>query len=93
MEYAGFREAATFILVAIILTALVKEINKTDISKIENLPELPGVSLFGSLFLLSRHHARNCVRLAKDYGDVYQARLGNRVSPPWDPKEHLLTAI
>lgn len=93
MEYAIFRESAIFVLVVVLLTALVKKTNKTDIAKIENLPELPGVPLFGSLFLLGRHHARNCARLAKDYGDVFQARLGNRVSPPWDLKQHLLTAI
>lgn len=84
MEYAGFREAGILLLVAVLLTALVKKTNKTDIVKIKNLPELPGVPLFGSLFLLGRHHARNCARLAKDYGDVFQARLGNRVSPPRD---------
>ncbi|CAH0021188.1 unnamed protein product [Clonostachys rhizophaga] len=78
LEYVGFREAATFVLVVILLTALIKETNKTDIPKIKNLPEIPGVPLFGSLFLLGRHHARNCARLAKDYGDVFQARLGNR---------------
>lgn len=93
IEHVGFREAAIFVIVAVLLTALVKKTNKTDIAKIQNLPEIPGVPLFGSLFLLGRHHARNCARLAKDYGDVFQARLGNRVSPPWDLKEHLLTAI
>lgn len=93
MEYAGLREAAIFVIVAVLLTALIKRTNKTDIAKIQNLPEIPGVPLFGSLFLLGRHHARNCARLAKDYGDVFQARLGNRVSPPWDLKEHVLTAI
>jgi hypothetical protein len=80
LEYVGFREAATFALVVILLTTLIKETNKTDIPKIKNLPEIPGVPLFGSLFLLGRHHARNCAHLAKDYGDVFQARLGNRVS-------------
>lgn len=93
MECAGFREAVTFVIVAVLFTALVKVTNKTDIAKIENLPEIPGVPLFGSLFLLGRHHARNCARLAKDYGDVFQARLGNRVSTPWDLKERILTTI
>lgn len=63
-----------------ILVALIKLANKTDIPKIEQLPELPGIPLFGSLFLLGKHHARNCARLAKNYGDVFQVRLGNRVS-------------
>lgn len=93
MECVDFRETAVFVIVAVLLTALVRKANKTDIAKIENLPEIPGIPLFGSLFLLGRHHARNCARLAKDYGDVFQARLGNRVSPPWDLNEHLLTEI
>lgn len=94
MEWVGSQGAAIFVLVAVLLTVLIREINKIDIAKIENLSELPGVPIFGSLFLLGRYHARNCARLAKDYGDVFQARLGNRVSlsPPWDLKEHLLTA-
>lgn len=79
-EYAGFWEAAIVLLVVVLLIALIRETNETDIAKIENLSELPGVPIFGSLFLLGRHHARNCARLAKDYGDVFQARLGNRVS-------------
>lgn len=82
MECAGFPEAAIFVIVAVLLIALIKKTNKTDIAKIKNLPEIPGVPLFGSLFLLGRHHARNCAHLAKDYGDVFQARLGNRVSRP-----------
>lgn len=93
MEYAGSWEAASVVFVVVLLMALIRQTNKTDVAKIENLPELPGVPIFGSLFLLGRHHARNCARLAKDYGDVFQARLGNRVSlsPPWDLKQHLLT--
>lgn len=93
MECAGFREAVTFVIVVVLFAALVKVTNKTDVAKIENLPEIPGVPLFGSLFLLGRHHARNSASLAKDYGDVFQARLGNRVSTPWDLEEHLLTEI
>lgn len=54
--------------------------NRTDIPKIKGLPELPGVPFFGSLVMLGKHHSRNCARLAKQYGDVFQVRLGNRVS-------------
>lgn len=72
--------APGFILVASIIALLIKWANKTDIPKIKNLPELPGVPIFGSLFLLGKYHARNCARLAKEYGDVFQVRLGNRVS-------------
>lgn len=56
--------------------------NRTDIPKIKSLPELPGVPFFGSLIMLGKHHARNCAKLAKQYGDVFQVRLGNRVSSP-----------
>ena len=38
----------------------------------------------GSLFLLGKHHARNCANFVKKYGPVFQARLGNRVSEPLD---------
>ncbi|KAL7798959.1 putative cytochrome P450 phenylacetate 2-hydroxylase [Trichoderma afarasin] len=67
-----------FFVIAAIVAIAIRWMNKTDIPKIKNLPELPGVPLFGSLFLLGKHHARNCARLAKTYGDVFQVRLGNR---------------
>jgi len=63
-----------------VIFVLVKLANQTDIPKIKNLPELPGVPVFGSLLHLGKHHARNCAKYAKTYGDVFQARLGNRVS-------------
>ena len=62
-----------------VLSLAVKYLNRTDIPKIKGLPELPGVPMFGSLFLLGKHHARNCRELAKKYGPVFQVRLGNRV--------------
>ena len=52
---------------------------QTDIPKIKNLPELPSVPIFGSLFLLGKHHARNCAQLVSRYGAVFPIRLGNRV--------------
>lgn len=55
-------------------------LRRTDIPHIKGLPELPGVPVFGSLFLLGRHHARNCTELAKKYGPVFQVCLGSRVS-------------
>lgn len=72
--------AISFIAVASVVAALVKWANRTDIPKVKGLPELPGVPLFGNLLLLGKNHARNCARLAKQYGDVFQVRLGNRVS-------------
>lgn len=71
-----------FIVLAVLLAAgtlIIKLLNHTDVPKIKNLPELPGIPMFGSLFLLGRHHARNCAELAKKYGPVFQVRLGNRV--------------
>ncbi|KAL2785360.1 cytochrome P450 [Aspergillus keveii] len=68
----------SFFGIAAILITLLCLSNRTDIPKIRNLPELPGIPVFGSLFLLGKHHARNCARLAKTYGDVFQVRLGNR---------------
>lgn len=75
-------QGITFFAAVSVLLVLIKLANKTDIPKIKGLSELPGVPVFGSLFLLGKHHARNCAKLAKSYGDVFQVRLGNRVS--WD---------
>lgn len=74
--------AAGFFVFAAIVALVIKWANRTDIPRIKNLPELPGVPVFGSLFLLGKHHARNCARLAQQYGDVFQVRLGNRVGIP-----------
>jgi phenylacetate 2-hydroxylase len=71
--------ALVFFLIASVVVVAIKLANQTDIPKIKGLPELPGVPMFGSLFLLGKHHARNCARLSKAYGEVFQARLGNRV--------------
>ncbi|KAH6985136.1 cytochrome P450 phenylacetate 2-hydroxylase [Ilyonectria destructans] len=70
--------ALAFFLIASVVVVAIKLANQTDIPKIKGLPELPGVPMFGSLFLLGKHHARNCARLSKTYGAVFQARLGNR---------------
>ncbi|KAM5362435.1 hypothetical protein ACJZ2D_012517 [Fusarium nematophilum] len=78
LEQVGGRQAAWFILAFVFLAALVKSSNQTDIPRIKNLPDIPGIHIFGSLFLHGRHHARNCALLAKKYGAVFQARLGNR---------------
>ena len=75
-------EISGYLILAVILTALTlvyRLLNRTDIPKIKGLPELPGVPIFGSLFLLGKYHARNCAELAKKYGPVFQVRLGARV--------------
>jgi phenylacetate 2-hydroxylase len=68
--------------VAAILFFAIKFFNRTDIPKIKGLPEIPGVPIFGSLISLGNSHPRYAGRLAKKYGAVFQARLGNRVSWP-----------
>lgn len=64
---------------AVILFFLIRYLHATDTPKIRNLPEIPGVPLFGNLFQLGTDHARVAQRWAKEYGPVFQTRLGNRV--------------
>jgi len=66
-------------LIAIVLL-LWKYANKTDTPKIKNLPEIPGIPLFGNLLQFGSSHAKVAGQLAKKYGAVFQVRLGNRVS-------------
>lgn len=53
---------------------------RTDTPKIKNLPEIPGVPLFGNLLQLGTSHAKVTREWVKKYGPVFQTRLGNRVS-------------
>ncbi|TWU74242.1 hypothetical protein ED733_004211 [Metarhizium rileyi] len=57
---------------------LVRYLNATDVPKIEGLPEIPGVPIFGNLIELGTDHARVAQRWARKYGPVFQTRLGNR---------------
>ncbi|KAL2006043.1 hypothetical protein VTN00DRAFT_9697 [Thermoascus crustaceus] len=57
---------------------LIRWLNQTDIPKIKNLPEIPGVPIFGNLLQLGDEHARKAREWVKQYGDVFQVRLGNR---------------
>lgn len=59
--------------------AIIKYVNSTDTPKIKNLPEIPGVPLFGNLLQFGNNHARVAGELARKYGPVFQVRLGNRV--------------
>lgn len=59
---------------------LVRFLNATDTPKIKNLPEIPGIPIFGNLIQLGTDHARVAQKWAKKYGPVFQTRLGNRVS-------------
>jgi phenylacetate 2-hydroxylase len=57
---------------------LIKYFNRTDTPKIKNIPEIPGVPLFGNLLQFGDKHAKVAGQLAKKYGAVFQVRLGNR---------------
>ena len=59
---------------------LIRYLNRTDTPKIKNLPEIPGVPLFGNLLQLKDQHARIAGSWVKKYGPVFQVRLGNRVN-------------
>ncbi|KAF2717735.1 putative P450 monooxygenase [Polychaeton citri CBS 116435] len=66
-----------FFLIAVIY-AFVKIIDRTDIPKIRNLPEVSGVPLFGNLLQLGSDHAKVAQRWARKYGPVFQVRMGNK---------------
>ena len=68
-------------LVAIVFFTL-KYLNRTDTPKIKNLPEVPGVPLFGNLLQFGANHAKVAGDLAKTWGPVFQVRLGNKVCTP-----------
>jgi len=67
----------------IVLLALVffviRYLSHTDTPKIKNIPEIPGVPLFGNLLQFGSSHAKVARRFAQKYGPVFQVRLGNRV--------------
>ncbi|EFW99851.1 cytochrome p450 phenylacetate 2-monooxygenase [Grosmannia clavigera kw1407] len=52
--------------------------NRTETPKIKNLPEIPGIPIFGNLIQLGTDHARVAKAWAVRYGPVFQTRLGNR---------------
>ena len=71
-EIAGIAAFAAFLLVILFL-------DSTDTPKIKNLPEIPGVPVFGNLLQLGQEHARVAGAWAKKYGPVFQVRLGTKV--------------
>ncbi|KAG9235493.1 cytochrome P450 phenylacetate 2-hydroxylase-like protein [Amylocarpus encephaloides] len=64
-------------LVAVVYFIL-RYLNRTDTPKIKNIPEIPGVPLFGNLLQFGDRHAKVARNLAKKYGAVFQVRLGNK---------------
>lgn len=69
----------TGIAIVAVIFFIVRYLNRTDTPKIKNLPEIPGVPLFGNLLQFGDKHAKVAANLAKKYGAVFQVRLGNRV--------------
>ena len=67
------------IAVAAVIFFIIRYLNRTDTPKVKNLPEIPGVPLFGNLLQFGDSHAKVAGRLAKKFGPVFQVRLGNRV--------------
>ena len=57
----------------------IRYLNCTDVPKIKNLPEIPGIPIFGNLLQLGNEHAKNAAAWVKQYGPVFQVRLGNKV--------------
>ncbi|KAH6678710.1 cytochrome P450 phenylacetate 2-hydroxylase-like protein [Halenospora varia] len=68
----------TGIAIVAVIFFIVRYLNRTDTPKIKNLPEIPGVPLFGNLLQFGDKHAKVAANLAKKYGAVFQVRLGNR---------------
>ena len=66
-----------FIVLAI-LYFVFRVLNATDTPKIKNLPEIPGIPIFGNLLQLGENHAKVAASWVKKYGPVFQVRLGNR---------------
>lgn len=67
------------IAIAAAIYVIIKYLNHTDTPKIKNLPEVPGLPLFGSLLKFGSDHATAAYNYSKTYGPVFQVRLGNRV--------------
>lgn len=60
---------------------VIRYFNRTDIPKIKGIPEIPGVPIFGNLLQLGNKHATVTGKWAKQYGPVFQVRMGNKVFP------------
>lgn len=79
MSMPEFQFQSVAIAVIAVVFFLVRYLNQTDIPKIKNLPEVPGVPIFGNLIQLGDEHARRAREWVKKYGPVFQVRLGNKV--------------
>jgi phenylacetate 2-hydroxylase len=66
-----------FFLIAVIYTVL-RILDQTDVPKVKNLPEIPGIPILGNLHQLGSNHAKVAQKWAQKYGPVFQVRMGNR---------------
>lgn len=55
-------------------------LSRTDTPKIKDLPEIPGVPVFGNLLQFGANHAKVAQQLSKKWGPAFQVRFGNKVS-------------
>lgn len=76
----GYQTAGAAVL--LILVVLWYYLSATDVPKIKNLPEIPGVPVLGNLLQLGEKHAQVAAEWAKKYGPVFQVRMGNKVRYP-----------
>ncbi|KAI1908623.1 hypothetical protein LOZ53_005920 [Ophidiomyces ophidiicola] len=72
----GYQTIAIAVVAAVYF--VIKYLNKTDVPKIKNLPEIPGIPMFGNLVQLGDNHAKRAQEWVQKYGAVFQVRLGNR---------------
>ncbi|KAL9607969.1 MAG: hypothetical protein Q9167_007166 [Letrouitia subvulpina] len=77
MLEAPFSTTISFVFLTLAFVAI-RWLNKTNIPKIKNLPEVPGIPLFGNLLQLGSNHARVAGSWVHEHGPVFQVRLGNR---------------
>ena len=62
-----------------VLFFVLRYFNRTDVAKIKGIPEIPGVPIFGNLLQLGDEHAKKATSWIKQYGPVFQVRMGNKV--------------
>lgn len=62
-----------------IIYLLIRYFNQTNTPKIKNLPEIPGIPVFGNLLQFGSNHAKVAQEFAKKHGAVFQVRFGNKV--------------
>ncbi|MCJ1399901.1 hypothetical protein MMC11_003104 [Xylographa trunciseda] len=78
--------------IAAVLFFAIRYFNRTDVAKIKGIPEIPGVPIFGNLLQLGNEHAKVAGAWVKQYGPVFQVRMGNKriiLANTFDSVKHL----